>query len=362
MNALRLIRSGRMRAALGVGAAWLMLASPAFGAAGADDAASHAGAAAGSQLEKAANQAYNQGDYAAASEQYRALIQAQPEHAVAYRNLARSYFWQASYPEAVAYYDFYLRLAPDASDLGQVQSERRLAASRAGTQVWRTPASQAQALAALHGALEDGLGLSAGDGGAWGIYQTLLRTGYAQPELAGLKRRLVRKLLSEFVGLLVPDAGQPAPRLELADWTLQLERLQAARALSDEPGFVSVVERRTPLAQTAIALLNGRFEQAHALSLVAIEQNPDIPFIRWFQVRALFEMARYTEALSALDALEEQARSTHPKILEYSAIFRASILQRMGRAEEAAAIYLNLLDGPSSSGHKLTSPSRSGAQ
>jgi|GEM_PF-2018130 len=362
MKILRLFKAGRMRAALGFGAVWFLLATPAYGATGSDDTESRGAAQAVSNLEKAANQAYNQGDYAAAADQYRALIQAQPEHAVAYRNLARSYFWQAIYPEAVAYYDLYLRLAPDAADLGQVQSERRLAASRAGTQVWRIPTSQAQALTALHSALEDGLGLSAGEGGAWGIYQTLLRTGYAQPDLAELKRRLVRKLLNEFVGLLVPDADQPAPRLELADWTLQLERLDAARALSDDPGFLSVIERRTPLAKTAIALLTGRFEQAHSLSLVAIEQNPDMPFIRWFQVRALLELTRYAEALSALGELEEYARSANPKVLEYSAIFRASILQRMGRAEEAAAIYLNLLDGPSSAGRGLASPGGSGVQ
>src|SRR5690554_3064428 len=316
MMNIRLFKSGKLRAALGVGAACLMLATPAIAAAEPD---------AVSTIEKAANQAYNQGDYAAAADQYRALIQAQPDHALAYRNLARSYFWQSIYPEAVVYYDFYLRLAPDADDLGQVQSERRLSASRAGTQVWRTPAAQAQALDALNTSLEDGLGLTTGEGGAWGIYQTLLRTGYAQPELAGLKRRLVRKLLNEFVGLLVPDANQPAPRLELADWTLQLERLDAARSLNDDPAFLSVIERRTPIAQAAIALLNGRFEQAHSLSQTAIEQNPDMPFMRWFEVRALVELTRYADALSALETLEDQARSANPKLLEYSAILRASI-------------------------------------
>lgn len=315
-----------------------------------------------SALVTAANSAYNKGDYAAAAEQYRALIQAHPERAIAYRNLARSYFWQETYPDAVAYYDFYLRLAPDAEDRAQIQSERRLSASRAGNQIWRTPPQQARALNALNTAIEEGLGYRPGAGGAWGIYQTLLRTGFAQPELTGLKRRLVRKLLNEFVGLLVPDANQPAPHLELDDWKVQLERLNAARRLTADPGFLSVIRRRTPLAEAAIALLTRRFEDAHALSLVAVQKNPDMPFIRWFQVRALVELTRYNDALKALDKLENHYESANPKLLEYTSIFRASTLQRMQRGDQASDIYLKLLNHQSAPANRTDSTIGNGAK
>ncbi|AWV89803.1 tetratricopeptide repeat protein [Bradymonas sediminis] len=345
MMKLRLLESGKFRtktrrfgAALSLATACVFLASPAFGAQNTQKSDATA------QIVQAANASYNKGDYADAAEKYRAVIQADPEQAIAYRNLARSYFWQGIYPDAVAYYDFYLRLAPDADDRGQVQSERRLSASRAGEQIWRTPTSQAEARDALSEAIEDGHAYRAGAGGAWGIYQTLLRTGYAQPELAGLKRRLVRKLLNEYEGLLVPDANQPAPRMELDDWNLQLDRLAAARSLADDPAFLSVIDRRAPLAEAAIALLNGRFDQADSLSRAAIKANPDMPFIRWFQVRALIESTRYEDALSALDELEAHLRTSNPKLLDYSATLRASILQRVGRGEDSSDIYLDLLN------------------
>ncbi|QDG52591.1 hypothetical protein FIV42_18165 [Persicimonas caeni] len=293
---------------------------------------------------KVANSAYNDGKYKEAARGFIQAIQSRPERAVPYRNLARTYFWQSQYAEAVAYYDMYLRLATDADDRKQVQSERRLASSRAGEQVWTTPEPQRQALGALEEQLEKGAAYAPGGGGAWGLYNTLLRTGFAQPELAKLRRRLVSKLLDEFEGTLVPDANQPTPRLDLDAWQLQQERLEAARQLTHDEALLAIIERRSALVGVGLALLNGQYDEVVATAGPALEKNPDMPFVRWLQITALVEEGEHEKALDAVEALAKQLAQTRPNQLGYAKILRASILQRMGRGDDAADLYLGLIE------------------
>ncbi len=293
---------------------------------------------------KAANSAYNAGDYKTAVDGYVQAIQQRPSKPVPYRNLARAYFWQSNYAEAVVHYDNYLHLATDAKDRPQVQSERRLAASRAGGTGWTMPEAQRRALDMLQDKLDNGVAYAHGAGGAWGVYQTLLRTGYAQPDLARLQRVLVKKLLDEYEGLLVPDSGQPMPRLDLQQWQDELARLDAIRHLSDDEAMLGIVGRRQKVADTAVALLNSRYEEAAKLAATAIEQNPDMAFVRWLQVDALVKLEHYKKALAAVDDLAKKLAAANPGQLAYAKIMRANILQRMGRGADAAGLYLGLID------------------
>src|SRR5699024_1595262 len=102
--------------------------------------------------------------------------------------------------------------------------------------------------------------------------------------------------------------------------------------------------RRALLPRTAIALLTGQFERVQSLSPAAIQKNPDMPFIRWFQIHPLVESGEHEAALRALDALAEVLTPTHPDFIAYTKMLRASILQRMGQAGRAADLYLELLE------------------
>jgi tetratricopeptide (TPR) repeat protein len=295
---------------------------------------------------KAANAAYNNGDYKQAANGYIRSIQAAPRRAEAYRNLARSYFWLGKYAAAVAYYDFYVQLAPDADDVQQVQSERRLAASRSGDAIYTMPESQQMARRALEQQLESGRAYTAGGGGAWGLYNSLLRTNYARPDVANFQRRLVRKLLEEFDGMLVAEAGQPVPRLDLEGWQLQLDRLQAARQLTEDEGLLEIADSRSTVAEAGIALLTGNRDEAVTLIGGAIERNPDLGFLHWFRVVALVEANQNERALEAVGELGRQlaaanAPSSH---IEYASVLRANILRRLGRHEDAADLYLEILE------------------
>ncbi len=296
-----------------------------------------------SKVLKEANAAYNEGKYDAAEDGYVRAVQARPEEAVPYRNLARTYFWQSDYAPAVAYYDIYMRQASDADDIEQVRAERKLASSRAGGEPWAMPESQHMALQALEEQLEGGSAYTSGGGGAWGLYQTLLRTGFAQPELARLRRQMVSRLLGEFEGQLVTATDQPTPRLELEDWQLQQERLDAAKSASSDPAVMEALERRSLIPEAATALLNGRYERAVTLAGEAAEKNPDMPFIRWFEVSALVEAEQPERALEAVDALAKTLKERAPQHLGYVRIVRASVLERLGRHDEAADIYLGVI-------------------
>lgn len=293
-----------------------------------------------------ANAAYNNGNYKRAVEGYIEAIQAGPREARAYRNLARSYFWLSKYAAAMTYYDFYIQLAPDAKDIEQIQSERRLASSRAGDEIYTLTESQKMARRALMEQLEGGRAYTSGGGGAWGLYNSLLRTDYARPNLADFQRRLVRSLLEEFDGMLVPTSGQPVPQLDLDQWQLQSQRLEAARLLTRDEAMRGIIERRSAVAEAGIAFLTGNREGAVALIQMALEKNPDLSFLRWHHVVALMEAGQNEQALEAVGELDESLAATNASDshVDYATVLRANILRQLERHDDAAGLYLDVLD------------------
>lgn len=290
---------------------------------------------------KRGNAAYNGGDYKSATAAYVLAIQAAPDKDVAYRNLARAFFWDGDYPAAVEYYDYYLRLG--GADQEKVKSERRLAADRAGERVFTPPEAQALALAALESELESGRAYTAGGGGAWGRYETLLRTKYAEPHLSKLRARLTRRLLDEFDAHLIPKSNQITPRLDLDGWQLQSERLAVAGNVVDDPGMLDVLKRRSTVVEAAVAMLTSRYASAADLAKLARESNPDLGFVAWFEVSSLVGAERYDDALARLTDLAAELSGRDEARLDYVRVLRAVILQRLGRDAEAAALYLEVL-------------------
>lgn len=295
-------------------------------------------------LVEQATDAYNQADYDQARQAFIRAIQIAPQNPDLYRNLARTFFWQNDYAAATAYYDFYLRLAPaNAPDLEQIHGERRLAATRAGMQVWQTPEQQRLVLQSLNDQLDEGRAYTAGGGGAWSLYQTLIRTQFAQPELAQLKKRLVRRLFDEIESQFVVPTDQPSPRLDLEDWKVQRERIEATRSLTDDEVILDALQRRLLIVQTAESLLLARYADAVQQAELAMRNNPDIIFTAWFQITALLHSQRFTRALAAIDELEPRLRQNAPTLLDYAQILRAAALQKNGQHNDAATIYSELL-------------------
>ena len=291
-------------------------------------------------LERA-NAAYNGGSYDQALQGYIQAVQIDPRQAEPYRNMARAYFWQGDYDAALAYYDTYLVNFPQVSDADQIQRERRLASERASTP-WTLPEGQRVAMRALESGIEQGQIYTRGGGGAWKAYQSLLRTGYAQPGLLRLRERLVRRLLEEFDGLLESPPGQPSPSLSLEAWELQRERIEAASRLALDQARRDEIARRELIVQAALALMMSRFEDAASRAEAAAAQNPERLFLRWFHVTALLRANHPEQALRQLEVLEPMLRQRAPAQLRYLEVVRAMILQRLGRHNEAGDLYIGL--------------------
>lgn len=291
------------------------------------------------------NKAYNQEDYETAIGAYTKAIQAAPMQPEAYRNMARALFWQGQYDASLAYYDTYLVTFPGAQDTQQIQKERRLTGERA-TKPWTLPESQRVAMRQLEDKLDAGPAYTRGGGGAWKSYQMLLRTGYAQPGLAKLKKRLFEQLIDEFDEILVTEQGQPSPQVTLEEWQLERARLKAAgQLITSEAPEVTELAAREHIPEAAIDLLMSRFEEAATHAELATQQNPDLILVRWYRISALMRANRAEAALGVLQDLKPLLQEQDPAQLSYYQVVRAMILQRLGQHDDAASIYVGIFRG-----------------
>ena len=293
---------------------------------------------------KVGTTAYNAGDYAAASDAYITAIQANPTDSAAHRNLARSRFWAGDYAGAVAAYDNYFRVAPEGGD-PKLKAERRLAAERAGTRIYTPPPAQDQALAALQQALESGRAYTDGGGGAYGLFQTLLRTRYAEPSLAQVRARLARRLLDEFDAELLTGSAAVTPRLDLEAWELQAQRLSAARNVADDPAILDIAEQRAVVVEAATAMLTSRWTAAVELARTARQLNPDLRFLWWFEACSLVGDQRSADAEAVIEELEASLSddAVDREIRAYARILRAVAMQNDGRAADSATLFMDVL-------------------
>ncbi len=287
------------------------------------------------------NKAYNGEKYADAIAAYTQAIQISPQRPEPYKNMARAYFWKGTYDAALAYYDTYITSFPGADDIDQIQRERRLTSDRT-SKPWSLPETQRLAMRSLEAALSGDEIYARGGAGAWQSYQALLRTGYAQPELATLRLRLFEQMLAEHDRRLAVEPGQTAPVLDEQDWALQQERMKAAGRLVAFESQRDEIARRTLIHDAAEALLLSRYEDAAAASEKAIAQNPDELYLRWFYITALMRANKTKRALDKLDQMEQLVRDRDPAQIEYVDVMRAMLLQRLDRHDEAAQIYTSI--------------------
>lgn len=293
---------------------------------------------------KSGNAAYNEGKYVEAQGLYVKAIQADPGAALGYRNLARAYFWTDQYAAAAHYYEHYLKLAPaESADLEQVRGERKLAVSRAGEDVYRMPENIRMARQALETELGSGKAFTPGGGGAWGLYETLLRTGYADPDLVQIRATLTRRLMDELDAKMLPAPQDILPIASFEDWQVQAQRLVAIKKIQKDPVVLDLVNRRSTVVESAIALLAGQPEQAVDLARLARSSNPDLKFLAWYEIVALTRANKHEEALNAVETFARQLRAENPAQLGHAMALRALILKREDRSKDAAEVLKTLI-------------------
>lgn len=296
-----------------------------------------------SRLMDEGRNAYNDSKWKRAAQLYRRAAQVAPERPAAYRNLARAHFMNENYARAATLYEQYLELAPASADTSRIERERKLATHRAGEDVWTRPDSQKRVLEALRDALTEGEAYTEGGGGAWALYKALLRTGYVHPDLGHIQTRLRERLLEEFKQRATPESDQPTPVLSLQDWQRQQRRLEAARSLTGDSEVRSKIDDRMRIVETALALLNGRSEEAAEHAASAREANPDMDVLRWFEVAALVGAEQYDRAEERLDAVSAETEDLSESKRRYLQALRAIVAHRRGDAGAAADLYRRVL-------------------
>ncbi len=286
-------------------------------------------------------QAYNDEQWTTAIDHFRRAVQLLPEQPAAHRNLARAYNLDGQLHRATAYYDAYLELAPDADDADDIRNERRGAVARGGDESWTIPADQRMALRALERELDDGRALTDGGGGAWAMYQTLLDLGYARPDLREFRSQLDAKLVAEFEALLTADQGL-LPVIDRRDWSLQQQRLNAIETTTRSDDRLHWIERRQLIVDAAKDLLDGDYQSAATAADDAAQANDDLAYIGWYRVVALDADDRPDDALQALETLVDGADFDDEARRQID-VFYARLLQRLGRTDDAAELFEELL-------------------
>ncbi|MCB9508071.1 MAG: tetratricopeptide repeat protein, partial [Myxococcales bacterium] len=170
----------------------------------------------GSEEFDVARGLYADGDFAAAVPHIVAAIQAEPENPRYYLGLARAYYQLHEHDLAVYYYDLYLNELRDLIPGDVRASDRvdRVRDERAGANGLREnsstspsgPAAALEARRALLDRIETGPIVGATGGGALSMYEAMLRTGYAHPDLVELRSRLADALLREANATVSDDA------------------------------------------------------------------------------------------------------------------------------------------------------------
>lgn len=189
-----------------------------------------------------AQDAYRQGYYAEGIPFMLEAIQRAPETSIYYTGIARLYVQIQDYESAVFYYDLYL--GEFSSTLTEPIEERyrpeRIAEERQAVNTYRTdplappipPRNQEAVLSSLRERLENGPILTPSGGGAYADYITLLRAGYARPDLNRLRARLIDGLLDEAEAEMSPRA-MLLPVLSIEMWEIRASRFENIVLLQD---------------------------------------------------------------------------------------------------------------------------------
>ncbi len=242
-----------------------------------------------------AKSAYNGKRYNEASRRFLDLVQRWPDNAALYRALARSRSWAGDTAGSIVAYEFYLDLAPKASDREKVEAELELALKKVGERP--PPGPPAEAAAMLEAApTRANQGRFLGGEGAFGAIDAALEAGYLGPRLAIVRERVAQSLARQ--------SDQAIDRWWQADAEVDgktLTELDGAWAELGRRREVSADDRSHTSAIRGLMLLHEGQPGAAVAALAPVA--PELAPLRFAQALALTRANRDDEALQVLDGL-----------------------------------------------------------
>jgi tetratricopeptide (TPR) repeat protein len=317
-----------------------------------------------------ARQMYRDRDYAGAIPIILASIQQDPGIPEYYLGAARTYFRLENYDTAVLFYDIYIdyfgsrlpQSTPANNSVARAREERESAnVERANPEApVPDPPGQAEARAALLNRIAEGTGLTANNGGAVAIYDALMRSGYARPDLLQLRIQLMDCLLAE-AQLFVPPDRAMLPSLSLDQWTTQRERMRRHQSLlpaatlgEEAVGRPVAANQADParamlhMAEGQIQFINGNWDRAaENFQLALIADGAMLPahmglLNAWYHT----QRGRTPEVDAALADFRELIEQNDPDALEMFALYGAAFAARSGERELAVRTIGEMLGLP----------------
>lgn len=315
---------------------------------------------AGQQYFDQARELYADDQFAEAIPFLRQAIQAEPLGARYYIGIARAANAAGNLDLAVTYYDLYLTFFTDHANspdrrrqdrLEEVQRERD-GTNRRREQPDVLPemaSAQVAALTALTTLLEQGPFMTPNRTGAWGMYQNLLRTGYAHPNLFGIQQTLIAGILAETEAFFAPGQDTPIWIGDGPFWRTISDRYAAVEELQPVATETPLIEANIQAARGQVESLNANGERAVQYFRDALALNPDLLFAQWgLLVAAHRSMSTQgcclgEEWLIELDRLEEMTLAQAPTYLPLVDVTRGMIYSDSGRHDLAAAALVEVL-------------------
>lgn len=300
---------------------------------------------------------YRQGDWQNALRYATEAAQRDPDEPRYYLAIARIHFYLQNFERAIWFYDTFLELTealgvdyPDASSRERARGERISAQSRLADRSApiEEPTTFRQVREAFLERLEAGPAVEGSSGGAWGTFQSLLRVGYAAPDLAELRRRFEEAARAE--GMMIFEQAAPTlPTLSAEAWRAQLVRFaEPSRRLpaplpfdgggadAGEPALNEQERERrayVALIDGQLAYLRQSYAQATSSFREATELSPRST-LAWCGLMNALLAQRQTAPRELREALREMLEHVDEAALR--AFYQAAVNEQTGDSEGAA--------------------------
>lgn len=292
----------------------------------------------GQEYFEQGNQLYNQKKFDQAIASYGRAIQAQPiSLPKAYLNCARAYSMKKDYASSSQYYHFYEIVAENTENDKKFKAEYRAIAKKAKNLTYIRDNAQTMVLGQLQSMISrQGVFWTPQGNGAVAFYDVLIRSGFAEPDLYDIQKKIVKGLMEEIRAEVTPPSGQPLPNLDRSGWEYIRNKIARARQFRDAPADESFLTAVESLATAWEAYYRGDFETAQTAFEASCRANPKLPAAYWGRVMLAFQRENNDGILDMIDEAQAVYQSAHIEQTErYFALLRAQVYTHHGDIQKS---------------------------
>ncbi len=279
------------------------------------------------------NALYNQKKFAEAVASYGRAIQLQPQSfPKAYLNCARAYSMLKNYPASAQYYSFYQDVAPDADSDRKFKAEFKAVEHKAKKEPYVRDSAQTAILNQLMTVLnQNGPYMARQGNSVMAHYDILMRSGYAEPDLYNIQRKIVGGLSSEIDTDTTPPPGQPMPNLDRTGWEYVHTKISRLRQFVDVQPDNERLNAIETMATAWESYYRGDYDTARTAFEEACKFKPDMPAAHWGRLMLNFQLEKNDVLLDQIEAAEKIYKDAGiTNTSQYFSLLRAQAYRNIG--------------------------------